>query len=85
MGMYPSLMGTFGCLVHVILIGSSLGGASSSSNLVSFYTTHMEDPWIPPSSSTWSVPVETDVKLHATMVVYLANLDHVVEPIPSSS
>ena len=45
----------------------------------------MEDPWILPSPSTSSVPVEIDVSFPTTMVVYQANLDHVVEPIPSSS
>ena len=62
-GMYPSLMGTFRCLVPVLIIGSSFGGASSSSNSVNFCTTHMEDPWIIPSLSTLSVPTETDVSL----------------------
>ena len=47
--MYPSLMGTFSCHVPIIMIGSSFGGALSSSNLVSFHTTHMEYPWILPS------------------------------------
>ena len=83
--MYPSLMGTFNCPAPVFMIGSSLGGASSSSNSVSFCTTHMEDPWILPSPSTSSVSVETDMSLPATIVVYQANLDHVVEPSPSSS
>ena len=32
-GMYPSLMGTFSCPTLVHMIGSSFGGASSSSNL----------------------------------------------------
>ena len=31
-GMYPSLMGNFSCPVTVLMIGSSLGGASTSSN-----------------------------------------------------
>ena len=48
-GMYPSLMGTFSFPMPVLMIGSSFGGASSSLNLVSFHTTHMEDRWILPS------------------------------------
>ena len=43
-GMYPSLMGTFNCPAPVFMMGSSFGGDSSSLNLVSFHTTHMEDP-----------------------------------------
>ena len=43
-GMYPSLMGTFNCPAPILMIGSSFCGASSSSNSVSFCTTHMEDP-----------------------------------------
>ena len=62
-GMYPSLMGTFICPAPILMIGSSFGGASSLLNLVSFRTTHMEDPWIIPSLSTLSVPTETDVSL----------------------
>ena len=77
MGMYPSLMGTFSCPTPVLMIGFSFGGDSSSSNLVSFCTTHMEDPWILPSSSTSSVLVETDVSLPTTMVAYQAHLDQV--------
>ena len=45
----------------------------------------MEDPWILPSPSTSSVPIETDVPLPATMVAYQVNLDQVGEPSPSSS
>ena len=45
----------------------------------------MEDPWIIPSPSTLSTHVETNVSLPATLVVYQVNLDHVVEPSPSSS
>ena len=83
--MYPSLMGTFSCPAPILMIGSSFGGASSSLNSVSFCTTHMEDPWILPSPSTLSVPIEMDVSLPATMVAYQANIDKVVEPSPSSS
>ena len=74
-GMYPSLMGTFSCPAPVLMIGSSFGGASSLSNLVSFRTTHMEDPWIISSPSTSSVPVEIGVSFPTTMVVYQANID----------
>ena len=86
--MYPYLMGTFGCSAPVLMIGSSLGRASTSSNSVSFHTSHMEDPWILPSPSTLSdtsIPAETDVSFPATSVAYQANLNHVVEPSPSSS
>ena len=62
------------------MIGSSLGGASSSSNSVSFHTTHMEYPCILPSLSTMSIPVETDMLFPAIMMVYQVNLNHVVEP-----
>ena len=88
MGMYPYLMGTFTCPVPVLLIGSSLGKASTSLNSVSFRTSHMEDPWILPSSSPSSdnsIPFEIDVSLYATLVAYQANIDHVVVPSPSSS
>ena len=84
-GMYPSLMGTFSCHVLILMIGSSLNGASSSSNSVSFRTTHMEDPWILPSPSTSCMPFEIDVSFPATMVAYQVNIDHVVEPSPSTS
>ena len=45
----------------------------------------MEFPWVLPSPSTSSMPIETDVPFPTTMVAYQANLDHVVEPSPSSS
>ena len=77
-GMYPSLMGTFSCPALVLLIVYIFGGASSSLNLVYFCTTHMEYPWILPSPSTLSMPIETDVSLPATMVAYQVNIDHVV-------
>ena len=83
--MYPSLMGTFSCPAPILMIGSSFGGVSSSLNSISFHATHMEDPWILPSSSTSSVPVETNVPFPVTMVVYQANIDQVAEPSPSSS
>ena len=47
----------------------------------------MEDHWILPSPSTLSdssIPAETDVSFSATLVAYQANIDHVVEPSPSS-
>ena len=74
-GMYPSLMWTFSCLVPILMIRFSFGGASSSLNSVSFRTTHMEDPWILPSSSTFGMPIEENVPFSATMVAYQANLD----------
>ena len=83
--MYPSLMGTFSFPVPVLMIRSSFGMDSSSLNLVSFRTTHMEDPWILPSLSPSIGPIETDVPLPATMVAYQANIGQVAEPSPSSS
>ena len=86
--MYPSLMGTFSCLVLVLMIGSSLGKASTLLNSVSFRTSHMEDPWILPSPSTSSdnsIPAEIYVSFPTTLVAYQDNLDHVVDPSPSSS
>ena len=74
-GMYPSLMGTVSCPAPILMIGSSFGGASSSLNLVSFHTTHMEYPWIFPSLSPSSGLVETCVSLPATMIAYQVNLD----------
>ena len=49
--MYPSLMGTFSCLVPILMIRSSLGKDLTSLNSVSFLTSHMKDPWILPSLS----------------------------------
>ena len=69
-GMYHSLMGTFSCPMHVLMIGSSICGASPSLSSVSFCISHMEDPWILPSPNTLSIPVETDMPLPTTMVVY---------------
>ena len=88
MGMYLSLMGTFSYPAPVLMIRSSFGGDSSSLNSMSFHTTHMEDPWILPSPSTSSdnsILVKTDVSFPTTLVAYQANIDHVVEPSPSSS
>ena len=72
-GMYPSLMGTFSCPMPVLMIRSSFGGASSSLNSVSFHTTHMEDPWILPSSSPSNGPIKTYVSLPVAMIAYQAN------------
>ena len=72
--MYPCVMGTFSFSVPVLMIGYSFGGDSSLLKLVSFHTTHMENPWILPSPCTSSVPVETDIPFPATMVVYQANI-----------
>ena len=67
------------------MIGSIFGGDSSSLNSVSFRTTHMEYPWILPSSSPSIGPIEMDVLLPEMMVAYQANLDQVANPSPSSS
>ena len=83
--MYPYLMGTFNCLAPILMIGSTFGGASSSLNSVSFLTTHMEDPWILPSPSTSSEPIETSVPLPAVMIAYQANIKSTAEPCSSSS
>ena len=77
-------MGTFGCPAPILMIGSSSSGVSSSLSLVSFHTTHMEDPWILPTPSP-SKPIETDVSFPTAMIAYQANLECVVEPSPSSS
>ena len=84
-GMYPSLMGSFSCPAPVPMIGSCFGKASYSMTLVSFRTTHMEYPWILPTLSISSEPVETNVSLPATMIAYQANLKNVAEPCSSSS
>ena len=87
-GMYPSLMGTFSCHVPIPMMGSSIGKAFTSLNLVLFHTSHMEDPWFLPSPSPSSdnyIPAKTDVPFLVTLVAYQANIDHVVEPIPSPS
>ena len=84
MAMYPSLMGTFSCHALVLMIGYSFGGDSSLLKLVSFCTTHMEDPWILSSSSPSNGPIETDVWFPAAMITYQTNLDCVAEPSPSS-
>ena len=81
MDMYSSLMETFSCHGPILMIGCSLGRDLTSSNLVSFGTSHMEDPWILPSPSTSSdssIPTETDMSLPGTLVAYQANIYHVV-------
>ena len=83
--MYPSLMGTFSCPASILMIGSSFDGASSSLNSVSFCTTHMEDPWILPTSSPSYNPTGMDVSFPATTRAYQVNLECIAESIPSSS
>ena len=83
-GMYPSLMGSFSCPTSILMIVSSFDQASTSTTSVSFCMTHMEDPWILPTPSTLSDPVETNVLLPAAMISYQANLKNVAEPSPSS-
>ena len=51
---------------------------------MSFRMTHMEDPWILPTLSISSEPVETNVPLPAAMIAYQANLKSVAEPCSSS-
>ena len=78
-------MGSFSCPTPILMIGSSSNEASTSTRSVSFHTSHMEDPWILPTSSTPSEPIVTNVPLPATMIAYQANLKCVAEPSPSSS
>ena len=84
-GMYPSLMGIFSCPTSILMIGSSSSEASTSVRSVSFCMSHMEYPWILPTSSTPSEPIVMDVPLPATMIAYQDNLKCVAEPSPSSS
>ena len=84
-GMYPSLMGSFSCPAPVLMIGSCSDKALTSMTSVSFRMTHMEDPWILPTLSISSEPVETNVPLPATMIAYQANIMNVAEPHSSSS
>ena len=83
--MYPSLMGSFSCPASVLMIGYCSNKALNSMTSVSFRTTHMEDPWVFPTPSTSSEPVETNVPLPATMIAYQASLASVAEPCSSSS
>ena len=80
-----SLIGIFSCPALILMIGSSFDEALTSTRLVSFRTSHMEDPWILPALSTSSEPVMTDVPLLAAMIAYQANLKSVTDPSPSSS
>ena len=73
-GMYPSLMRSFSCLTPILMIGSSSGEASTSMRSVSFHTSHMEDPWILPTTSPSCEPIEIDVMFPAVMIAYQANL-----------
>ena len=83
-GMHPSLMGIFSCPAPILMIGSSSSEALSSMRSVTFCTTHMEDPWILPTPSPQSKPIEMDVPLPVAMITYQANLECVAEPSPSS-
>ena len=67
------------------MIGSIFDEALTSTTSVSFHMSHMEDPWILPTSSTSSETVETSVPFPAAMIAYQANLKSVAEPSPSSS
>ena len=84
MGMYPSLMGSFSCPASVLMVGSTSDEASSSLRLVSFRTTHMEDPWILPTLSPSREPIGMDVPLPTAMIAYQDNLGFVAEPNSSS-
>ena len=42
-GMYPSLMGSFSCPAHILMIGSSFSEALTSMRSVYFCMIHMED------------------------------------------
>ena len=84
-GMYPSLMGSYSFPAPVLMIGSCSDEASTSTASVYFCTTHMEDPWILPTLSISSEPIETNVPLPATMIAYQANLESAAEPCSSSS
>ena len=87
MGMYPLLMGKLNFSSPILMIGSSLGKASTSLSSVPFRTPHIEDPGTLPSPSTsseFSIPAEMGMLLSTTMVAYEANIDSVVESSPSS-
>ena len=77
-------MGIFSCPTPILMIGSSSNETSTSTTLMSFHTTHMEDPWILPTPNTSSEPIVIDVSFPATMVAYQANLGCVAEPSLSS-
>ena len=81
-------MGNFNCVMLVLMIGSSLGKASTSLSFVPFCTSHMEDPWTLPSLSTSgedSIFVETNMLLPITLVDYQAIIGLVVDSSPYSS
>src|SRR5713226_10722887 len=84
-GIYPSLMGTFSCSAPILMVGSSVGGASTSSKSVSFRMNHMEDPWVLPSPSPSSESIESSMPLPAVMIAYQANLESTAVPCSSSS
>ena len=83
-GVYPSLMGSYSCPTPILMIRSSSSGASYSLRSVSFHTTHMEDPWILPTPSPSSKPIEMDMPLPAVMIAYQVNIECVARPSPSS-
>ena len=78
-------MGSFSCPAPILMVGSSFNEDLTSTRLVSFCTSHMEDPWILPTPSTLSEPVETSVSLPTAMIAYQANLKNVAGPCSSSS
>ena len=67
-------MGSFSYPTPVLMIGSCSNEASTCTTLVSFRITHMEDPWILPTPSTSSEPLETNMPLLVAMIAYQANL-----------
>ena len=73
-GMYPSLMGSFSCPASVLMIGYLFDEDSTSTTSVSFRTTHMEYPWVLPTPSTLSEPIEMNVPFPKAMIAYQANL-----------
>ena len=77
-------MGSFSCPAPILMIVSSFYEASTSTISVSFRTSHMEDPWILPTPSTSSDPVEMSMPLPAAMIAYQANLKSFAKPSPSS-
>ena len=83
--MYPSLMGSFSFPTPILMIGSGSDEASTSMRSVSFHMSHMEDPWILPTSITLSDPTVMDMPFPTTMIAYQANLGSIAEPSPSSS
>ena len=87
-GMYPSLMGSFNIIAPIMMIGSTLGIASSSLSLVPFKTMYLEDSWtLPPLSilNEDTRPTKLEMSLSTMEIAYQAGLDPVVDPSPSSS